>query len=114
MLVGKEFTFDSAHFIEAYQGKCEALHGHTYRLKVVIEGAVGEDGMVMDFKELKNTVKEKVLDKLDHTLINNVVGGKSTVENIVVWIWKQLQPALPLYELTLWENQTSFVIYRGE
>ena len=114
MLVGKEFTFDSAHFIEGYRGKCEALHGHTYRLKVVIEGEVGEDGMVMDFRELKSIVKEKVLDRLDHVLINDVVGGKSTVENMVVWIWKELRDVLPLYELTLWENSTSFVVYRGE
>ena len=53
MDVSKEFTFDAAHNLVAYKGKCEALHGHTYRLRVTLEGPVREDGMVCDFVEIK-------------------------------------------------------------
>ena len=89
MLVTKEFTFDSAHFLPNYYGQCERLHGHTYRLQVTVEGEVREKGLVIDFVVLKKIVKKQVLDKLDHQLINDVI-EISSCENIVQWIWGQL------------------------
>lgn len=53
MLLKKEFTFDAAHRLERYRGKCEALHGHTYRLAVTLKGHRDDDDMVFDFTELK-------------------------------------------------------------
>ena len=55
--------FDSAHRLENYQGKCENLHGHTYKLHVIIRGEVGPDGMVMDLILLSRIVKEKIAEK---------------------------------------------------
>ena len=49
MLLRKEFIFDAAHNLVRYHGKCEALHGHTYRMAVVLEGVPDEEGMIMDF-----------------------------------------------------------------
>ncbi len=89
MLVTKEFTFDSAHFLPNYYGKCERMHGHTYKLQVTVDGAVGENGLVIDFVILKRIVKKKVLDKLDHQLINDTVEVASA-ENLTIWIWDQL------------------------
>ena len=89
MLVGKEFTFDSAHFLPNYYGKCEKTHGHTYRLRVTVDGKIGENGLVIDFVILKKIVKKQVLDKLDHQLINDVIKVASC-ENITKWIWDQL------------------------
>lgn len=89
MFVGKEFTFDSAHFLPQYYGKCERLHGHTYRLRVTVEGRVGENGLVIDFVILKKIVKEQVLDKLDHQNLNDVIKVPSC-ENVARWIWDQL------------------------
>lgn len=89
MKVTKSFTFDAAHFLPNYYGKCERMHGHTYQLEVTVEGPIGENGLVIDFVILKKMVKEKVLDKLDHQIINDVMEVPSA-ENVAVWIWSQL------------------------
>ena len=89
MLVTKEFTFDSAHFLPSYYGKCERMHGHTYKLQVAVDGAVGENGLVIDFVILKKIVKKQVLDKLDHQTINDIIEVASA-ENTAIWIWEQL------------------------
>jgi len=89
MLVTKEFNFDSAHFLPNYYGKCEQMHGHTYRLRVTVDGKVGENGLVIDFVILKKIVKEKVLERLDHKVINDIIEVASC-ENTAIWIWDQL------------------------
>lgn len=61
MFVLKEFEFDAAHYLPEYNGKCERLHGHTYKLVVKVEGTPDKEGMVIDFIRLKNIVKEEVL-----------------------------------------------------
>ena len=60
-------TFDAAHYTPS-GGGCEDLHGHTFTVDVEVEGELGEDGMVMDFRELKEAVAE-VLSSWDHALI---------------------------------------------
>lgn len=114
----KEFKFDAAHNLVSYKGKCEKLHGHTYRLVVVLDGVPDREGMIMDFLELKEIVGEKVLKKLDHSYINDIVKQPSA-ENIAVWVWQQLEEGVRrencrLYEVQVWETETSGVIYRGE
>jgi len=119
MLVTKEFTFDSAHFLPNYHGKCENMHGHTYRLQVTVEGPVDKDGLVIDFALLKQAVKKQVLDKLDHHLINDTIKVASA-ENVAIWIWKQLVASseflkkVRLREVKLWENANSFITYHGK
>ncbi len=116
MLLTKEFTFDAAHFLTKYHGKCENLHGHTYKLQVTIEGKPDHEDMIMDFIELKDFVNKKVVDKLDHSSLNDTFDNPS-VEVMVVWMWDQLKD-LPkanakLHEIKLWETATSFVTYAG-
>ena len=89
MLVTKEFEFDSAHYLPNYYGKCERMHGHTYKLQVTVEGKVGENGLLIDFVILKKIVKEKVLDQLDHQVLNDFLEVPSA-ENVAIWIWNQL------------------------
>lgn len=71
--IATEASFDAAHFLKNYKGKCKNIHGH--RWKVVIKttaSALREDneydGMITDFKDIKRDLNE-VVDKLDHTLI---------------------------------------------
>ena len=71
MLVSKDFSFDAAHFLTQYHGKCEHLHGHTYKLRVTVEGKVQSNGLVIDFGILKKIVKEQILDKYDHRCFND-------------------------------------------
>ncbi|MCF6097259.1 6-carboxytetrahydropterin synthase QueD [Thermovorax subterraneus] len=118
MFLVKEFKFDAAHNLVSYKGKCEKLHGHTYRLVVVLDGVPDREGMIMDFLELKEIVGEKVLKKLDHSYINDILKQPSA-ENIAVWVWQQLEEGVRrencrLYEVQVWETETSGVIYRGE
>jgi len=116
MFVSKDFKFDAAHNIVEYLGKCEKLHGHTYRLRVTLKGTPAEDGMVLDFGIIKSTVKDKVIQLLDHSYLNDIV-AQSTTENIARWIWEQLSPVLrgenyALHEIIVWETETSFVSLR--
>jgi len=116
--ISKEFNFDAAHQLTEYHGKCENLHGHTYKLRVTLKGHIDSKGMIIDFTILKNIVKEKVIEKLDHRFLNEIV-PKSTAENIALWIWSELKPILTspnynLYEIILWETETSFVCLRED
>ncbi len=114
MLLKKEFTFDAAHRLERYRGKCEALHGHTYRLAVTLEGHRDDDDMVFDFTELKKLVSQSVLERLDHAYLNDVI-DQPTAENIALWIWRELdekvdRPNCKLHSVQVWETATSSVV----
>ena len=117
MICLKEFEFDAAHFLPHYHGKCEKLHGHTYKLVVRVDGTPDAEGMVMDFLKLKSTVQELVLSKLDHCCLNDILTQPSA-ENIAIWVWQQLVkplqgPNYKLEEVQVWETKTSGIIYRG-
>ncbi len=116
MLITKEFTFDAAHYLTEYHGKCEKMHGHTYKMHVTIDGKVKKDGMVYDFVQLKKLVKDNVIKKLDHALLNDVIKNPSA-ENIAIWAWKNLEKKIKgakLSEIKVWETATSFVTYNGK
>lgn len=114
MRLTKEFTFDSAHFLKDYHGKCERLHGHTYRLQITLEGPVQKNGMVMDFGDIKAAVNRAVIDLVDHNNLNDIL-EYSSVENLCVWAWDRIKPELPmLAEVRIWETATSSAIYSGK
>lgn len=113
MKVTKIFTFDSAHNLVNYNGKCENLHGHTYKLEVTVEGKPDNDGIVIDFIKLKKIVDESIIEKLDHKYLNECFKFNTTCENMVVWMWNELKPLLKtslyhLYKIRLWETPTSY------
>ena len=90
MFITREFSFDAAHYLTNYYGKCERMHGHTYRLQVTLEGEVQSNGLVIDFVVLKRIVKKQVLDLLDHHLLNDVIENPSS-ERVTMWIWERLE-----------------------
>lgn len=118
VLVSKEFTFDSAHHLHCYEGKCKSLHGHTYKLQVMMRGKVDHRGIVIDFADIKRIAKERIMDRLDHRYLNEVLPPmNTTAENMIVWMYEQLDGALKeeglssrvrLEEVRLWETPTSF------
>ncbi len=117
MLLFKEFTFDAAHYLPNVPDghKCKEMHGHTYRLRVWLEGQPDAAlGWVMDFAELKKAVKP-LLDQLDHKCLNNIKDlPNPTCELIAVFIWDNLKPLLPLMKkIELHETPTSGVVYDG-
>src|SRR5579875_1018156 len=113
MEIYKEFSFDSAHYLPFVpEGhKCKNMNGHTYRLRIFLKGEPDPKmGWIMDFKELKDALSG-VIDQLDHKLINDIKGLENpTAENITMWIWKQIQPLLPLLsKIELYETPTTGV-----
>jgi len=105
-----ECTFDAAHYLPFYQGKCENLHGHTYRLQVTIQSSELKDGIAYDFSELKKVVKREIFDLWDHQLLNDHMENPSA-ENMCMFIWDKLSQAellgSKLYEVKIWETPTS-------
>ncbi|MDT8284488.1 MAG: 6-carboxytetrahydropterin synthase QueD [Thermovirgaceae bacterium] len=120
MYLKTEYSFDAAHNLVAYHGRCERLHGHTYRMALTLRGEPDSEGMIMDFLEIKKTVREKVLDILDHSYLNDLI-SQPTAENICIWVWDRLSGAFPkegkgpfLYEIQIWETAGNSAILREE
>lgn len=90
MQVTRKFTFDAAHHLTKYYGKCERPHGHTYRFEMTVEGRVQKNGLVIDFVLLKKIVEDEVLSKLDHRDLNDLFKNPSA-EHIAQWIWNRLK-----------------------
>ncbi len=68
--------------------------------------------MIEDFDKLERIVGERIVDELDHHNLNDAIENP-TVENVVLWIWKRLEPKITgLEELVLWETQTACVVLR--
>ena len=109
VLVSKEFTFDAAHHLHNYEGKCKNLHGHTYRVVLGLSGYTDERGLMMDFGEIKDVWKQKIEIFLDHHYLNETLPPmNTTAENIVVWIYERLVEAL-LEERTYKEVRVEFI-----
>lgn len=117
MLLYKNFSFDSAHFLPNVPDghKCKEIHGHTYQLTIFIEGDVLErEGWIIDFNELKSAVAP-IIELIDHTLLNNMEGLENpTSELFAKWLWTRIKRNLPsLSKLELKETTSSGVIYEG-
>jgi 6-pyruvoyltetrahydropterin/6-carboxytetrahydropterin synthase len=117
MFLTKKFSFDAAHKLPGYKGKCKNLHGHTYYLKVTVEGKVNpQTGMIIDFFDLEKIVEDKILNYLDHSFLNDKI-KMPTTENVALWIWDKLNDNFlknncKLYEIKLFENSESSVTIR--
>ena len=146
----KEYTWDMAHMLCGHKGLCKNLHGHTYKLLVTVarrhsdvneELKNPEEGMVIDFKALKEIVHDIIVDPLDHcTMINSnttssfenelwrllnahekkivVVPYRPTAENMVKDFAERLQyqfdsklPEIALMSVRLYETPTSYAEY---
>ena len=103
--------FSGAHNLRNYKGKCEALHGHNWKIEISLyANALNQQGMVMDFKKLKDKL-EKVLSELDHKYLNELPHFKKqnpTSENISRFIHEQLSEGMTKkMKVCVWETDTS-------
>jgi 6-pyruvoyltetrahydropterin/6-carboxytetrahydropterin synthase len=102
-------------------GRLTQVHGHNYTLEITIRGAVDErTGMLMDLGELKQVVGEAVIQRFDHSDLNEDPlfsgGAVPTTENLALGIWELLAPKLGgdrLWRIRLWEDPTFYVDYYG-
>jgi len=119
-LYRKDWDFEKN---ESVFGKCNNpnFHGHNYELIVSVTGDIDkETGFVMDMKVLKDLIKEKVEDALDHKNLNVEVDEfknlNPTAENISVVIWNKLRPHIKEeheLEVVLYETPRNFVTFSG-
>ncbi|MFC1938951.1 6-carboxytetrahydropterin synthase QueD [Chloroflexota bacterium] len=117
--VSVEQHFDAAHFLRGYRGKCEAVHGHRFRVVVRVRaGAIDELGIAYDFTELKKHLGE-ILSRLDHTCLNDLAPFDKinpSSENIAVTIYDELRSTLANTQVSLtcvevWESPQGGVAY---
>jgi 6-pyruvoyltetrahydropterin/6-carboxytetrahydropterin synthase len=118
MRLYKDFSFEAAHRLPNVPDghKCARLHGHSFRVRVSVDGPVGEQsGWVMDFADLKAAFRP-VHDRLDHQYLNDIAGLENpTSEMLARWIWRELQLSLRgLAEIEVRETCSTGCIYRGE
>lgn len=139
--VAKEFSFDMAHLLDGHDGKCKNLHGHTYKLQVIVSGETensgAKKGMVIDFSDLKKVVNDLIISPMDHAFIYDqsseretkiaqllqqlnsktfALPVRSTAENLAQFIFQRLKEnvGFHLHSVRLWETPTSFAEYGEE
>ena len=120
--ISVENHFDVAHYLRGYQGKCENVHGHRYRVVVKIEADKLDDiGLVYDFTDLKRHLND-ILSRFDHTCLNDVPPFDKinpSAENIATTIYDELKEKLAGEPVTLmaveaWEAPEQGVSYRSD
>ena len=102
MKITKEITFDSAHMLSNYNGKCNNLHGHTYKLQIEVEGDVNtKTCMLIDFNELKEIINSNIMRMFDHALVFSAICYREEAEEA-------------LYEWAKKYNKKYYVMSRGK
>lgn len=129
--VTQEIEFCYGHRLLNYAGKCRHLHGHNGRILITLEGAELDDrGMLVDFSDIKKSIRTWVDDELDHRMILNaadpmvpifqshkeplfLIPHNPTAENIARLIYDETKTrGFPVVEVCLWETPHSFAKYR--
>ncbi|UCB43453.1 MAG: 6-carboxytetrahydropterin synthase QueD [Dehalococcoidales bacterium] len=114
-----EQHFDAAHFLRGYQGKCESMHGHRYRVVARVTATKLDDiGLAYDFSLLKQHLGE-ILSRFDHTCLNDVTPFDEinpSSENIAATVYQELKPKLKgepvtITSIEVWETPQSWVSY---
>ncbi len=132
IVLTKRFKFCAAHRYHnarwteeqnmAVFGDDHRIHGHNYELEVSLTGSVDPDtGFLADLEAVKAMVQERAIDRLDHAHIEEDIpwfrDRQPTSENMVVYIWEQLEPHVPdgvgLVRVRLYETPTIFTEYDG-
>ena len=135
--VTKTVRFDAAHILTNHEGLCKNLHGHSYRVEISVTcDEPGENGMVMDFKDLKRLAEEIICSRFDHAFIYNInsqgeceiaqvvekqgmrtvpLPFRSTAENLAKMFYSSLHKHLAnLSAVTVWETADSSATYSAK
>lgn len=98
----KIFSVDSAHSLVWHKGKCQNLHGHTYKIELTYKDQLNKNGIVKDFGEFE-------IPDLDHKYLNDIMPNP-TAENMAIYILEKTNA----YKVKVWETPTSFVEVKSE
>jgi len=114
-----EEKFDAAHCLRGYPGNCERLHGHTYKVQVILRTAKLDNlGMAVDFRTVKAALRD-ILQTLDHSYMNELPEFTETnpsAENLACYIYAKMKEKLPglVNKVTVWETESSAASYWEE
>jgi len=122
--VSAEQTFAAGHALRGYQGKCENVHGHNYRVRVTLEGEeLNSIGLLVDFVDMKRAMK-RIIEYVDHRFINDLPPFDTvnpTAENMAKWFCDEFQKKLHeglaevparVSEVVVWETEKNIAKYR--
>ena len=114
-------AFSAAHSLKEIGGKCEKLHGHNFTVEVsVAADKLNSEGLVLDFRTLKNWTDETIRE-LDHKYLNEIVpfqGCNPSSENIATYLFSRIAakidlPGIVISRVTVWESDSAKVAYTG-
>lgn len=103
------YSFEAAHWLPKVPDghKCKTLHGHTFRVTVVVRGPIGDDGMVCDFAAI-DALARPLIARLDHRCLNDVEGLENpTSELLAVWFCRELAEIPHLHAVRVSETERS-------
>jgi len=122
--VSVEETFAAGHALRGYHGKCENVHGHNYRVRVLVAGdALDATGLLVDFVDLKQILRA-IIEKLDHQFLNEVPPFDKlnpSAENMAQYFHQEMTRGLTgaprpkpvrISEVKIWETDTATATYR--
>ena len=120
-IIAIESHFSGAHQVKGYDGSCDNLHGHNWKVKAeIVSEKPDKIGICFDFKELKQ-ITNSVIDNLDHTYLNEIKPfdkANPTAENIAKYFYDQIKAKLPqnvkISQVTIWESEKYSVTYRED
>ena len=147
MKIGKVIQWDMGHRVLNHRSICKGLHGHRYKAEICVEGDLvekkdaSEEGMVIDFADIKKTAQKFIQEELDHAFMvwekdielleffKNSKGHKPvivpftpTAENVAAYIFNELKDkftdvfktGLHLQSVKLWETPSSYALFESE
>jgi 6-pyruvoyltetrahydropterin/6-carboxytetrahydropterin synthase len=119
--VSVEHTFAAGHALRNYKGKCENVHGHNYRIQVIVRGEeLDATGMLADFVELKRLLRD-ICEPMDHVFLNDMppfTELNPSAENMARYVCQRLQSELTqpnpveVAEVKVWETDIQSATYR--
>jgi 6-pyruvoyltetrahydropterin/6-carboxytetrahydropterin synthase len=120
--VSVEQTFAAGHALRNYKGKCENVHGHNFKVRVVIAGEKLDDtGLLVDFLDVKAAM-QAIIDRLDHVFLNDVAPfdvKNPSAENIAEYFYTEMTRSLKsaveirVRDVTVWETDIQSATYRA-
>lgn len=111
--------FAAAHNLRFYEGECERLHGHNWKVEVTVAGRrLDRSGLAMDFKVLKK-ILENILERLDHKYLNEIMPfdrENPSSENIARYIFNQFKKeikgkGIKVARVRVWESDNAAATY---
>lgn len=117
--VTKIFSFAAAHYLPNHSGLCKNLHGHNYKLEITVgKEKLNSNSMIIDFGKLKEIVNKEIIEKYDHSYLNEFFLVPTAEEMVIVFygklrtIFEEL--FISLVSVKLWETDSCFAEIKRE